>query len=150
MSNPTGKGGFQERKHHINRNGRPKSFDKFRELARSISHEPVKQNGEPVVIDGHIVTVAEAMLRQLAASKNPRDRQLFIEIAYGKVPAPVELSGKDGGPVTVTVNRLQDVTDDELRRNLAELSRATALLAAGGGEPARDDAGDATGGDSAG
>ena len=112
MSNPTGKGGFQERKHHINRNGRPKSFDKFRELARSISHEPVKQNGEPVVIDGHIVTVAEAMLRQLAASKNPRDRQLFIEIAYGKVPAPVELSGSGGGPVVIQMTWGDDDAGD--------------------------------------
>ncbi len=87
----------------INRNGRPKSFDKLRELARSISHEPVKQSGQPLVIDGHIVTVAEAMLRQLATSKNPRDRQLFIEIAYGKVPNPIELSGPDGAPLTIAI-----------------------------------------------
>lgn len=92
----------------INRNGRPKSFDKLRELARAISHEPVKQSGEPLVIDGHIVTVAEAMLRQLATSKNPRDRQLFLEIAYGKVPAPVEVSGPDGGAVKVVIEYASD------------------------------------------
>lgn len=114
MSNPTGKGGFQERKHHINRRGRPKSFDALRELARQISHEEAQSAGQPIVINGHTVTVAEAMLRQLAQSKNPKDRQLFIEIAYGKVPNPVELTGKDGGPVaTETVVRFEwsDATD---------------------------------------
>lgn len=95
------RGAFKKGDPRINRNGRPKSFDKLRELARSISHEPIVQAGQPLVIDGHIVTVAEAMLRQLATSKNPRDRQLFIEIAYGKVPNPVEISGKDGGPVNI-------------------------------------------------
>lgn len=143
MSNPTGKGGFQERKHHINRNGRPKSFDKFRELARSISHEPVKQNGEPVVIDGHIVTVAEAMLRQLAASKNPRDRQLFIEIAYGKVPAPVELSGKDGGPVKAEVEHRGQVhgSVEHVAAVVAALAGVGAIQLAGvsGGDDAEDD-----------
>ena len=144
MSNPTGKGGFQERKHHINRNGRPKSFDKFRELARSISHEPVKQNGEPVVIDGHIVTVAEAMLRQLAASKNPRDRQLFIEIAYGKVPAPVELSGSGGGPVKAEVEHRGQVhgSVEHVAAVVAALAGVGAIQLAGvsGGGDAEDDA----------
>lgn len=85
----------------INRKGRPKSFDALRELARQISHEEAQSGGQPIVINGHTVTVAEAMLRQLAQSKNPKDRQLFIEIAYGKVPNPVELSGKDGGPLNI-------------------------------------------------
>ena len=61
-----------------------------------------------------------------------------------------ELGGPDGGPVQIEHHRLQDVTDDELRRNLADLSRAAALLAAGSGEAARDDAGNAEGDDSAG
>lgn len=101
MANPTGKGGFQERKHQINRKGRPKTFDAFRQLAQQVAHEAATQGGEPLVINGHIVTVAEALLRSLASSKNPRDRALFLEYAYGKPPAAVEVSGKDGGALLI-------------------------------------------------
>lgn len=98
----TGKG-FVKGDPRINRKGRPKSFDALRELARQISHEEALSGGQPLVVNGHVVTVAEAMLRQLAQSKNPKDRQLFIEIAYGKVPSPLEVSGKDGGAVAIAV-----------------------------------------------
>lgn len=81
MSNPTGKGGFQERKHQINRKGRPKSFDALRELAQQIAHEPTDAE-----INGHTVTRAELIMRQWAQSKNPVLARAFIEIAFGKVP----------------------------------------------------------------
>ena len=48
----------------INRKGRPKSFDQLRSLAQQIAHEVAKAGGEPVIIDGHSVTVAEAIMRQ--------------------------------------------------------------------------------------
>lgn len=131
----------------INRKGRPKSFDALRELARQISHEEAQSGGQPIVINGHTVTVAEALLRQLAQSKNPKDRQLFIEIAYGKVPNPVELTGKDGGPLAVEhTHHLAEVSDDDLRRNLAAFGRAA--LAASGRAPVPEYQGGATGDDS--
>ena len=83
----------------INRNGRPKSFDALRKLAQQIATEDVKQNGQPLVIDGHKVTVIEAVMRALASSKNSKDRELFLKYAYGSPPQAVELTGKDGGPV---------------------------------------------------
>ena len=82
-----------------NRNGRPKSFDALRKLAQQIATEDVKQGGQPLIIDGHKVTVIEAVMRALASSKNPRDRELFLKYAYGAPPTAVEVSGKDGGPV---------------------------------------------------
>ena len=85
----------------INRKGRPKSFDALRTLAQEIAHEKAKAGGNTVVIDGHSVTVAEAILRQWAQSKNPALQQKFIEVAFGKVPQAVEVSGKDGGPIVV-------------------------------------------------
>ena len=63
----------------INRKGRPKSFDALRTLAQDIAHEKAKAGGNTVVIDGHSVTVAEAILRQWAQSKNPALQQKFIE-----------------------------------------------------------------------
>lgn len=82
-----------------NRNGRPKSFDALRKLAQQIATEDVKQGGQPLIIDGHKVTVIEAVMRALASSKNPRDRELFLKYAYGAPPTAVEVSGPDGGPV---------------------------------------------------
>ena len=47
--------------------------------------------------------MAEAILRQWAQSKNPALQQKFIEVAFGKVPQALEVSGRDGGPVTLAV-----------------------------------------------
>lgn len=96
----TGKG-FVKGDPRINRNGRPPNFDALRKLAQQISHEPVKQNGQPLVIEGHVVTVIEAVMRALASSKNPRDRELFLKYAYGTPPTAVEVSGKDGGAMVI-------------------------------------------------
>lgn len=93
MSNPTGKGGFQERKHQINRKGRPRSFDALRALAQQIAHEAALSAGEPVVISGNVVTIVEAILRQWAQSKNPQLQRAFIEVAFGKVPDNVDIDG---------------------------------------------------------
>lgn len=102
MANPTGKGGFQERKYHINRNGRPKNFDKFRALAQQIAHEvPKDKNGDDLAINDHLVTVTEMILRQWASSKNPQLQKAFIEYAYGKVPDKHELTGENGGELRV-------------------------------------------------
>ena len=50
---------------------------------------------------GELVT--EAILRAWAASKNPRLQQAFMEIAYGKTPSAVEVSGKDGEALRVVM-----------------------------------------------
>ena len=94
-NNPTGKGGFQERRHQINRKGRPKSFDGLRALAQQLSHEIVKTP------DGQRFTVTEAILRQWAQSKVPILQKQFIEIAFGKVPDNIQLTGKDGKPIEI-------------------------------------------------
>ena len=88
----------------INRKGRPKSFDALRELALAISHEKVRtEAGEVIVINGHSVTTAEAIMRRWAISRDPRLQKAFVEIAFGKVPTPLEHTGKDGGPITTIV-----------------------------------------------
>ena len=89
MANPTGKGGFQERKHQINRKGRPKSFDALRTLAQQIAHEVAKdKSGQELVISGNKVTIVEAIMRQWATDK--KMQQAFIEYAFGKVVQPVQ------------------------------------------------------------
>jgi hypothetical protein len=96
-------GPFRKGDPRINRKGRPKSFDALRSLAQEIAHEAAKQGNQPVVIDGHVVTVTEAIMRQWAMSKDPRLQQKFIEVAYGQVPSVTRLEGQDGGPMVIKV-----------------------------------------------
>lgn len=92
---------FTKNDPRINRKGRPKSFDALRELAQQIAHTEAQTKGQPLVIDGHVVTVAEAMLRRWAASGDARLQIAFMEIAFGKVPTETRITGADGGPVVV-------------------------------------------------
>lgn len=86
--------GFDKRRHQINRLGRPKSFDAFRELAQQIAHETAQSGGDDIVINGHKATVSEMILRQWAASKNPQLQRAFVEVAYGKVPDNMDVDAK--------------------------------------------------------
>ena len=97
-------GTFTKGDPRINRKGRPKHFDALRELAQQIAHEtPKDSHGQPLVIDGHIATVTEAILRLWATSKNPQLQKAFIEYAYGKVPDRQELTGADGDVIRVSL-----------------------------------------------
>jgi hypothetical protein len=68
----------------INRRGRPRSFDQFRALAQKIAGEKLVTPG------GSTLTVAEAILRSWAKSKEPQLQRAFIEFAFGKVPDKLE------------------------------------------------------------
>lgn len=126
MSNPTGKGGFQERKHQINKKGRKtKSFDAWRNLLVELSNEPAVQRDKencvkklvliqvPLVKDGypvidetgapimveHYATNAEMIARQWL--NDPKYQQQFIEGAFGKVPDEIE--NKNSGQIKIVV-----------------------------------------------
>lgn len=88
---------FKKGDPRINRKGRPKSFDQLRALAQKISHEPIKE--------GATMTAAEAILRKLALENPTR----FLEIAYGKVPDEVKLSGE----VATTVKGYVSISPDD-------------------------------------
>jgi len=103
MSNPNPSKPFVKGDPRINRKGRPRNFDALRELAQQIAHETTN-----AIIDGHKVTVAEAILRQWAISKNPQLQRAFIEIAFGKVPDALQLMGKDGDTLKIIVEYADD------------------------------------------
>lgn len=114
-------GTFTKGDPRINRKGRPKSFDALRALAQTIANEPaVNGQGVPIVVDDHIATQAEMILRAMMKDNPER----FVEIAYGKVPNPVEVSGKDGGPIETKDVSLTD--DERSARVVALLERARA------------------------
>lgn len=107
-----------------NRKGRPKDLPGLRNLIQSILNEAATDKaGNALTANGHAMTVIEAMTRQMIQSKNPRMAQIILEYAYGKVSAPVEVSGKDGGPVALVVGAadlsgLGDAELDAVIRNL--------------------------------
>lgn len=98
MANPNPAKPFTKNDPRINRKGRPRSFDALRELAQEIAHETAQAGGQDVVVNGHKVTVAEAILRQWAMSKNPMLQKAFIEITFGKVPDKLDVTS-DGKPL---------------------------------------------------
>ena len=102
VDNSERKGRFKKGDPRINRKGRPKSFDALRALGQQIAHEAARDGDTPIVIEGHIVTVAEAILRQWAMSKNPQLQRAFIEICFGKVPDGLDLTS-GGKPITINV-----------------------------------------------
>jgi hypothetical protein len=69
----------------INRKGRPKSFDKLRDLALSLSHEVVETQQGPM-------SAVEVILRQMA--KDPKQREIFLQYAFGKIPDKIEQNSK--------------------------------------------------------
>ena len=88
---------FKKGDPRINRKGRPKDFDGLRELARQIADEPITE------VNGHKATVAEMILRKWATSQNALLQRAFIEVAYGKVPDNIQISGPGGGPQVIEV-----------------------------------------------
>lgn len=103
---------FQKGDPRINRKGRPKSFDALRKLAQDKAGELVlDEDGKPLVRDGNYVTVSEQLLHDMITSDDWRAKQAFFEIAYGKVPQPTEVTGKDGGDITINVVYGNKTTD---------------------------------------
>ncbi len=81
---------FKKGDPRINRNGRPKSFDKLRKLALQLAHEPAQGNGKDIVVDGQKQTQITMLLRQLM-----RDNPVkFLEYAFGKPKEELEISGE--------------------------------------------------------
>lgn len=69
--------------------GRPKNFDSWRNLNKAILNETAKDSaGKPIVINGHIATNAEMIVRTWV--KDRRLQEKVIEAAYGKVKEAAE------------------------------------------------------------
>lgn len=109
-SNQSKKGQFTKGDPRINRKGRPKSFDKWRDLVQEIMAEPAMGNGglvliqipltkdgkpvlddegRPVMVD-HYATNAEMVVRSWL--KDSKRQQQLAEAAFGKVPQAIDVT----------------------------------------------------------
>lgn len=100
---------FKKGDYRINRRGRPRSFDKLRELAQQIAIEPAidSKTNQPIVINDKIITQIEAMFRQMI--RDPKRSALFLEYAYGKPKSEID----------IYLKRELDEILDKLETNLA-------------------------------
>lgn len=81
------------------------SFKALRALANSIAREPARDpvTAEPLWLDDHYLSVAEKILRDWAASRDPRVQARFLDTAFGP-PPPTEIEDEEGkGNVRVEV-----------------------------------------------
>ncbi len=120
-------GTFQKGDVRINRKGRPRTFQKLRDLAQSLGREiAVKPDKTPVIVEGHIATQTEMILRNMMKTNPER----FLEIGYGKVPQPMEINA------TVATTNVSADELAEARRRAAEAEAAMLT------EPPQESAGD--------
>ena len=85
----------------INRKGRPKNFDALRILAQEVL------NGKVMTSDGSVaMSRVQIILTDWAQSRDVRKQQALVEIAYGKTPQSLEVSGKDGVPLIIGIGGL--------------------------------------------
>ena len=71
--------------------GRPKDFSGLRNLAKQLAAEPkITALDEFLVVDGHIVSNVEYILRQMMEERDGRIK--FLEIAFGKVPDQLDVN----------------------------------------------------------
>lgn len=99
---------FTKNDPRINRKGRPKSFDKLRELAQQIANEAHTSG------DGSVtMTTIEAILRKWASSNNALLQKQFVEVAYGKVPDKIEIGGGSGAIPVRFVDYRADLPEGE-------------------------------------
>jgi hypothetical protein len=108
VSSSTGKnrkpGTFQKGDVRINRKGRPRNFDALKAFTLAVWHEPAYDaENRPIVFDGKQATNIEVVVRSMVRSKDWRQRERALEIAFGKVPDKIEHSGPDGGPVELRI-----------------------------------------------
>ena len=90
-------GTFQKGDPRINRKGRPKNFDALRKLAQMVGNELTLKDGELIE-----KTTIERILRKWALSNEPALQKAFVEIAYGKVPDNLQISGRpEGKPIKI-------------------------------------------------
>lgn len=85
-------GTFRKGDKRINRNGRPRSFDKLQALTVEMFNRPaLDNNGNPVLIEDRPASVIEVVMWRMIHSKNMKEVQYAIEIAFGKVPDELKL-----------------------------------------------------------
>ena len=87
----------------INRKGRPRSFDALRELAKDVVNKKIVSADRSVAM-----TRIQMILIDWAQSKDVRKQQALLDVAYGRVPQAVSLTGKEGNEIVIEITGKSD------------------------------------------
>jgi hypothetical protein len=85
----------------INRKGRPRVPKSVLELNKLIDEIAAEEVVNPTT--GEQVMRLKALLRSLMTGRDSHGKIHILDRRYGKVPASLELTGKDGAPLAVTI-----------------------------------------------
>ena len=83
----------------INRKGRPRVPKTAKELNKLLLEIAAEEVTNPNT--GEKVERLRAMLRGMFTGRQSADKVHILDRLYGRIPQPVELTGKDGGAVAV-------------------------------------------------
>ena len=103
---------FKKGDARINRHGRPRNFDALRALALAIASEEIEAEGDGGPVR---MTRATAIMRRWAESDEPALQKAFIEIAYGRVPEKLDVTGDNLAPVII-LKHAHELTQEERAR----------------------------------
>ena len=115
-------GTFTKGDSRINRKGRPRVPKSVVELNKLIDEIAAEEVVNPTT--GEQVMRLKALLRSLMTGRDSHGKIHILDRRYGKVPASLELTGKDGGGLKVIVEYVDEThqTPETTRGTAADQS----------------------------
>jgi hypothetical protein len=94
----------------IHRGGKPHSFEEVRKLAIKIGNKPASDQGRnPYLERARDISCIEAIFYDWFNSNDFRKQNQAMAYAFGAPPTQVQLSGKDGEPLSPLLLLLQEL-----------------------------------------
>jgi hypothetical protein len=101
---------FEKGDARIHKGGRTRTFDEVRNLAVLIANSKAEDaSGNPFLMRGRAMTRIEVILLDWFTSSDFKKQEKAVAYAFGAPPTQVQLSGKDGEPLSPLLLLLQEL-----------------------------------------